>query len=79
MDLIVYALLKSKLSEATSEISSRMNILEEDINNKMAVLDAGLTPVASKNGDITKDAMTAEAWERLNDENVDIFASVDGV
>ena len=79
MDLIVYALLKSKLDKASSEINSKINVLEDDINNKIAILDAGLTPIASKNGDITKDAVTAEAWERLNNESVDVFAVVDGV
>ena len=54
-------------------------LLKKKIDEKVAVLDAGMTSAMSlKNGQEQVD-ITTKVWDSLNDETVDVFAMLDGV
>lgn len=54
-------------------------LLKKKIDEKVAVLDAGMTSAMSlKNGQEQVD-VTTKVWDSLNDETVDVFAMLDGV
>ena len=79
MDMVLYALLKNKLSEMISETNSKIDNLESEVEQKLAILDAGLTSIASINDGSTNNSITSDAWSALNNGDVDVFAVVNGI
>lgn len=79
MDMVLYALLKNKMSEMISETNNKIDNLESEVEQKLAILDAGLTSIASVNDGSTNNSITSDAWNALNNGDVDVFAVVNGI
>lgn len=54
-------------------------LLNKKIEDKTAILDAGMTSAASYKDGVEQNSITDTIWESLTSESVDVFAVVDGV
>lgn len=86
MDLLTYALLKEKIDESVrdneeniDELSDQIEQLRMNIDEKVAILDAGIMSILSKKGESKNENVTDSVWQKLSNDLVDIFISIDGI
>lgn len=67
------------LEGRTTQNESDITQLRTDLDAKSAALDAGLTPIASVKDGTTVNQVTDDAFNALQNEEVDVYGNVEGV